>query len=526
MVIDPIPQSQKTLDRRAVAVDLWPRRFIERREGIAPVLPARVYWPETHQQVVDLLRHAHDHALKIVPFGAGSGVCAGIAPDEETLVLDTKRLRDLTVDAEALECEVGAGMIGECLERQLNARGFTLGHFPSSIYCSTVGGWVAARSAGQLSSRFGKIEDLLLGFEAVDGTGQSINAHIDDPSTGHAALRIFVGSEGSLCVFTKLRFRIQPLASHRWLRGFTLPSLEDGVSAVQSLMQSGVALSVLRLYDPLDTLVGGGLPDASAGTDIGVRDGPISSSCLEHSGAQATPELKDRIARELERFAVFQHPRRSKRMVNAVLGRPRFANRTLKKFLGGTKLIVGIEGSQTHTTQNAHGVLARLLAAGATDAGSAPGAKWLLHRHRVSYKMSRAFAAGAWVDTMEVATGYENVVALYEDVRAALWNDAVVMCHFSHAYMHGCSLYFTFIGGGGAGTGKHSGLARYDRTWSRALDIVAKSGATISHHHGIGRSKVTALQKSAGGLGVTRSLKQFFDPKNILNRGVLLEAAS
>ena len=103
--------------------------------------------------------------------------------------------------------------------------------------------------------------------------------------------------------------------------------------------------------------------------------------------------------------------------------------------------------------------------------------------------MSRAFAVGAWVDTCEVACGWEEVAPLYTAVREALRDTAVVLCHFSHAYHDGCSLYFTFAGGGTAGNGPRSALSRYDLCWERALTTVRRHGAVVAHHHGVGRSK-------------------------------------
>jgi alkyldihydroxyacetonephosphate synthase len=135
--------------------------------------------------------------------------------------------------------------------------------------------------------------------------------------------------------------------------------------------------------------------------------------------------------------------------------------------------------------------------------------------------MSRAFAAGAWVDTFEVACGWEGVVPLHKELRAALSDVAVVMCHMSHAYADGCSLYFTFAGGGASGPGPRGSLARYDTAWSRALAVAKKHGAATSHHHGVGRSKVSGLRTSPGARELLAELKRVLDPDNVMNPGVL-----
>src|SRR5205823_9560740 len=125
------------------------------------------------------------------------------------------------------------GMIGQRLEELLGAAGATLGHFPSSIYCSSVGGWLAARSAGQLSSRYGKIEDMVLSVEAVDGTGAVLRT-LDGPSAGPDLTQILVGCEGTLAVITSARLRIWPKPKARWLRGAKLPSVQHGMRAMKA----------------------------------------------------------------------------------------------------------------------------------------------------------------------------------------------------------------------------------------------------------------------------------------------------
>jgi alkyldihydroxyacetonephosphate synthase len=519
-----IPTSLDALDRRMVAHDLWPRRLIDRREGRPPTLPARVWWPEDDEQVARIVRSARRHKRPVVPFGAGSGVCGGVSPTTESWILDMKRMsRFVELDESRGLCTVEAGLNGERFERLLNARGWSLGHFPSSIYCSTVGGWLAARSAGQLSSRYGKIEDLVVSLEGVDGRGQHIRAAIDDNATGPGALRLLVGSEGGLVVITRATFRVHRLASHRWLRGFAFEPLEDAVTAVQRLLQSGEAPSVLRVYDPLDALLAGGVPPSDEPDHIAA--GGISRSGLEHSGPSADPEeepnLLDALSERVERLALFTRPRATRRLVGELMARPTVANTLIDRWSSASKMVIGIEGPPDEVQRRAGELRRRLSELGGVDAGDGPGARWLLHRHRVSYRMARAFAAGGWVDTMEVATGWDGVVPLYRAVREALRDIAIVMCHFSHAYVDGCSLYFTFAGGGTSGTGPRSAQARYDRAWERALSTVRRHGAVISHHHGVGRSKAAAVPRSEGEHALLAELKRALDPDDILNPGVV-----
>jgi alkyldihydroxyacetonephosphate synthase len=519
-----IKSSTSAIDRRMVSHDFWPRRLIEKRERQPLTLAARVFWPSSDDEVSAIISAARRDRIPVVPYGAGSGVCAGISPTGRTWILDMKGMsRLLHIDAERHIAVVEAGMHGERFERALNASGYSLGHFPSSIYCSTVGGWVAARSAGQLSSRYGKIEDLVVAIEGVDGTGARIRVAVDDPKTGPGAVRLLVGSEGALAVITRITFRIHRLASHRWLRGFVCQDLETAISAMQTLLQSGASPSVLRLYDPLDTRLAGEPVEKSSDPDD-ILKGGIAHAGLEVSGPEVDheePNALDWLAAEVERVALFSRPGATRRIVGELLARPLLANSIADRWLDRAKLVVGLEGDQAELVERARDTRAILTSLGAKDAGSAPGARWLLHRHRISYRMSRAFAAGGWVDTMEVATGWENVVPLWRAVREALRDKCIVMCHMSHAYVDGCSLYFTFAGGGIDGAGPRSSLARYDQTWERALATVRRHGATLAHHHGIGRSKAAATATALPIAQVLAPLKRALDPDGILNPGVL-----
>lgn len=520
---DAIAQSDRPLDRRMVAHDLWPRRNLERREGEPPRLPARVFWPETTDEVSAVVRAAKATQTPIVPFGAGSGVCNGIAPTARTWMLDVKRMGALIrVDEHASECVVEAGMIGERLERALNAHGYTLGHFPSSIYCSTVGGWVAARSAGQLSSHYGKIEDMVLGIEAVDGNGDRIVANIDDPKTGPGLLRLLIGSEGALCVFTRVRLRIHPMPTHHWLRAFQFESLDRALSTMQALMQMGECPSVIRLYDPLDTIIAGALEPTPDAPDR-ILAGAISQARQEYSGPVQEDDdgFVDDVVRRIEQLAIFQRPKTTRRVVGQLLSRPLIANAALDRMGSQSKLVLGFEGSGDALADRVGGIRRKVIALGGMDAGPDKGEQWLLHRHRVSYKMARTFAVGGWVDTMEVALGWEGVLPLYHGVKDALRDVTLTMCHFSHAYPDGCSLYFTFAGGGTAGSGTRSARARYDLAWERAMLTCRRHGANVSHHHGMGRSKAKAQPRTGGEAAILNALKQRLDPANILNPGVI-----
>jgi alkyldihydroxyacetonephosphate synthase len=520
--------STDPVDLRMVSHDMWPRRLLELRDQLPGVLPHRVFWPDNDDEVVEVVRAARVARRPLVPFGAGSGVCGGISPTTTSWMLDLKRMSRVgAIDPERGTCVCEAGVIGERLEETLNARGLTLGHFPSSIYSSTVGGWVATRGAGQLSSRYGKIEDMVLAVEGVDGRGRKVRAAVDDPRTGPGAVQLLVGSEGALLVITRVTLRVRALASHRWLRGFSFEDLGSALAAMRSLMQNGEGPSVLRLYDPVDATLSGPSPQNESDPDR-IAAGGISRANIEDSGPRgdgtaedAEPTLFENLAERVDELALFSRPRAARRIVGEILGRPTLANAILDRVPSRPRLVIGLEGTADELGARVPGVKARLIAMGGKDLGDEPGARWLRHRHRVSYRMSRAFAVGSWVDTFEVATGWERVVPLYRDVREALRDVAVVMCHMSHAYHDGCSLYFTFAGFGAPGTGPRSALSRYDLAWERALSVARRHGAALSHHHGLGRSKVRGHKLAPGARALLEGLKRALDPDGVLNPGVL-----
>ena len=168
--------SSDEADRVAYSRDLWPRHHMEVRAGRpAEHRPGSIVWPETTEEVAGVVRWAKEHGVPLVPFGAGSGVCGGVSPREDVVVVDLKRLaRIRAIDADAPFVDVEAGHMGVPFEEALGRAGLTLGHFPSSILCSTVGGWIAARGAGQCSGLYGKIEDMVVSVECVTGAGDVV----------------------------------------------------------------------------------------------------------------------------------------------------------------------------------------------------------------------------------------------------------------------------------------------------------------------------------------------------------------
>ncbi len=247
--------STRKTDRIAYHRDLFPGAQLTVREGDVMYWPDAIVWPETVQDVAALLRLANERRIPVLPCGAGSSVVGGVVPVRGGVICDLKRMnRVVHVDEKSLLFTAEAGIIGEDLERELNAQGYTLGHFPSSIYCSTLGGWLATRSAGQMSTRYGKIEDMIVSLEAVCPSGRVIQTKATPRSaTGPDIDQLLVGSEGTLGIITRATMRMHHLPEERRFMGVVFDSVEEGLEAIRLIMRTGVRPAVVRLYDTLDT---------------------------------------------------------------------------------------------------------------------------------------------------------------------------------------------------------------------------------------------------------------------------------
>ncbi len=468
------------LERLAHARDLWPRSTLAMVDGRLPPSPAAVSFPQHEGGLRAALDWAVAHRVPVVPWGAGSGVCGAAAGVEGALTLDLKRMNRIgQVDAATHTVRVGPGVIGQHLEDNLARQGWASRHSPSSIWCSTVGGWAASRSAGQFSSRYGKFEDMVAAMRVVAParayrTGRWAQGRDLGPWV--------LGSEGALGVISELLVRVVPLPESRWMRGYRFASVPAAWEAMRRLMQAELHPCAVRLYDPVDTRIGG--------RGKGVKSG--GSGLLKN------------LVGTLDSRANLALPLSLPRLLNRLAG------------WGGDEcvLIVGWEG-QTDVAEvlarHGHGLL---LEAGGFDLGAEPGDHWYAHRHDVSYKLAPIFMRGAFADTMEVACTWSRLPALDAAVRAALGEDCFVMAHYSHVYREGCAIYFTFVGRGEED--------RYDRVWSRALAAAAGAGGTVCHHHGVGPHKMLAAARELAGLAPRfAELRDELDPTGILNPGRL-----
>ena len=515
--------SLRPIDLETYARDMWPRLLLGYREGQKPLArPHAIVWPEHVREVVEVVKLAREMRIPIVPYGGGSGVCGGAVPLLGGITVDTKRMQQLrAVHGDELICDVEAGMSGERFERELERRGFTFGHFPSSIYCSTVGGWLATRAAGQLSTKYGKVEDRCAGLTVVTGRGDVIET--DGPSRalrGPSWTQLLLGSEGTLGIITSARLRLAPAPQLRVFRGFEVDDIPAGVGAIRRVLQKGLRPAVVRLYDELDTLMSAlGHEEEQPASVVRGPLPPVETGALP-AWPGPPPAEPDGVVARLVEMTKGKHLRKG--VIHAALAQSQLVNRlvgTVAERIArrGCRLIVGLEGARIRTEVEAALTFHELEAAGARDKGEDPGWAWLRHRYAVSYRMSPVFRDGAFVDTMEVASSWDRLMDLYHSVRAAIGRHAVVMAHFSHAYADGCSIYFTFVGTAADATAAER---LYDAIWRDGLEATTRVGGTISHHHGVGLLKAPFMAaEHREAMAIFEAAKTALDPDGILNPG-------
>jgi alkyldihydroxyacetonephosphate synthase len=235
--------------------DTWCLSVLHSMRGQLETRPLCVVSPSSVEQVAAALRYANEQRVAVVPFGAGSGVCGGVLPEAGSIVIDLRRMNQLLeLNETALTASVQAGMMGNACEQALNARGYSMRHFPQSIDISTVGGWVSTRAAGQFSTRYGSIEDIVLRFEVVLADGTVIRTPLGPRSaTGPDLRHVFLGAEGTLGVVTEVTLRMVPLPESSAPMAFSFASMSDGFEATRRFVRAGWRPPVVRLYDAVET---------------------------------------------------------------------------------------------------------------------------------------------------------------------------------------------------------------------------------------------------------------------------------
>jgi len=247
--------STKDIDILAYSKDSTLIGFNWEIEGKVAGFADFITWPETVEQISEILKLANQEKIPVIPYGEGSGVVGGAIPIYGGIIIDMKKFNKvLVINEKNLTVTAEAGINGMNLERHLNAKGFTSGHIPQSLYTSSLGGWIAHRAAGQFSTKYGKIEDIILGLEVVLPLGEIINFKtIARASTGPQLDKLFIGGEGTLGVVTKATLKIWPYPEKRALISYVFPSIESSFDAVRKILREQIYPAVIRIYDKFET---------------------------------------------------------------------------------------------------------------------------------------------------------------------------------------------------------------------------------------------------------------------------------
>ena len=444
-------------------VDLW-----RRRAGDAHQAPDAVILPGDHDQVLGVLRVAADRGVAVVPFGGGTSVVGGVEPErgdfDAVVALDLRRLnRLIELDEVSMIARIEPGLRGPEAEALLAEHGLTIGHFPQSFEYASIGGFAATRSAGQASSGYGRFDDLVVALRIATPRGSLDLGRAPASAAGPDLRQLFLGSEGALGVITEVTVRVRPAPAARHDEAWAFPDFTTGATAVRRLAQADALATVTRLSDEAETAV-----NLAMGGDVGTA-GPASGGCL---------------------------------------------------------LIAGHEGTAAQV-EVARAVTATVLAeAGGRSLGTDAASGWRAGRYRAPYLRDALLDAGAQVETLETATSWSRLDHLYAAVRDALTESLtaagtppLVLCHISHAYPTGASLYFTVVA-----KAADDPIGQWTAAKQAAGDAIAAQGATITHHHAVGLDHRAWMVAEVGplGLDVLRSVKAAVDPAGILNPGKLL----
>jgi len=447
--------------------------WLAMRSGEFGVFPDGVALPRSSDDVRKLLNYAHSHKLSLIPYGGGTSVAGHINPlagDRPVLTVDMGAMnRLLDLDPESLIATFGAGTPGPLVESQLRARGYTLGHFPQSFELSTIGGWVATRSSGQQSLRYGRIEQLFAGGRIETPTGTLDIPTFPASSAGPDIREMILGSEGRMGLITEVKARISPLPEKESFHVVFFPDWEQARSACRKLVQSRARLSMLRLSNPVETE-----------TQLALAGHP-------------------RLIAMLERFL-------SVRGTGA----------------GKCMMTFGVTGSQPQCKAGLTEARKICTAHKGVYTGTRLGKKWAEKRFTMPYLREALWQMGYAVDTLETATDWDNVDHLMGVIESTLREglkdreeSTHVFTHLSHIYNQGCSIYTTYVFR--TGDNYEETLSRWKALKQATSEQIVRNRGTISHQHGVGKDHAPYLPVEKGELGMLaiRSLCSTLDPEQL-----------
>lgn len=444
------------------------------RKGIVENVPGAVLYPENKDQIQQIVTYCDGQRIPVYVYGGGSSVTRGVEAMKGGITLDMRRHFNKVLEFNETDqtITVEAGMSGPQLEEVLNHaqtrlgahRAYTCGHFPQSFEYSCVGGWVVTRGAGQNSTYYGKIEDLVLGQEYATPVGTIKTDAYPARATGPSINQIMMGSEGAFGVLTAVTLKVFHLTAENHLKfSFMFKSWADAQAAAREIMQGQFGYpSVFRLSDCEETEI-----------------------MMKLYGIEETP-------------------------LNSLLRMRGFTEGNRCLFLGFTD---GERGFCKNVVKNVKRICRRH---GAMYLTGIPTTGWEHGRFNDPYLRDTMQDFGIMTDTLECTVNWSNMQQVYQTVRGYCKSrpDTICMTHMSHAYPQGANLYFIFIA-------RMTELEEFTEYHRGILDHIQKSGAAISHHHGVGKLFAPWLEGYLGTnqMDVLRTLKAHFDPHGIMNPG-------
>ncbi len=416
--------------------------------------------------------------VAVVPFGGGTSVVGGVEPLRGShaglISLDLAALREVVLDDTSLTARLGAGLRGPEAEAALAAQGLTLGHFPQSFEYATIGGFAATRSAGQASSGYGRFDSLVSSVRLLSPAGNLATLATPHTAAGPALREVVIGSEGALGVIPDVTVRVRPAPLQRRYEAWMAASFEAGTEIVRDLAQGTGLPTVIRVSDEEETL------------------GSLALSGPRGMTGKA--------------FGGYLRARRRE---------------------GGALMIVGFEGDEETVTRRRALAVRALRGGGAVYLGRAAGRSWEHGRYGGPYQRDLLMGMGAMAETLETSHTWTHLHELHRAVGKAIaaaldgqGTPGLVFCHLSHAYGDGASLYFTFISRARRG----AEVEQWAAVKKAASGAIVANGATITHHHAVGRDHAPYMRAEVGetGLEVLRAVKERLDPAGIMNPGKLL----
>src|SRR6202041_2184783 len=438
------------------------RDLFRLRRGIAAGAPDLIVYPESERDVCLTLRAAAERDIVLIPFGGGSNIAGCLERMDARRMcvsLDMRRMRRvLAGDRRSFTAQIEAGVFGPDLEEQLGAYGTTLGHFPASVLHSTLGGWIATRSAGMQSDKYGKIEDMVIAVRMVTPEGVLQTRVVPKSSNGIDVNHLCIGSEGTLGVITEATMRVHPRPGVHRTHGYLFMEFEGGIAAMHECVRKECTPSMSRLNDPGKTALSLAFKPPSSGLSQAVAK--CMKSYLRVKGFD-------------------------------------FARACL--------MLTTFEGSDRDVARQHREVSAIYRRHGAVDLGPGSGKSFESSKydfpHIRDFLMDRAVTS----DVSETSTTWKNIVPLYRattaSLGAAILESGVkpwVGCHISHTYQCGASLYLTFA------CKQQDGreMEQYLRAKRTVQQSFMDHGATLSHHHAVGTEHLPWLTDEISPLGV------------------------